>query len=211
MPQSYAPELKHQDVEILQEKQVSHGYLPIKEYKLRYRLFEGGWTHVLTRELMLRPNVAAVLLYDPKEDKVVLIEQFRMGALEENESPWVLDIVAGLIDEGEGSEDAAKREVREEASYTVHRLLPICRYLVSVGISNEKTSIFCGIIKIEENSNRFHGIKEEGEDIQLHILSVRDALVLLKEGKILAASAVIALQWLALNHSSLREIQETLK
>jgi ADP-ribose pyrophosphatase len=211
MAQSYVPELKHKDVDILQENELCNGYIPVKEYKLRYRLFEGGWSPVLTRELIMRPNAAAVLLYDPEEDKVVLIEQFRMGALDEKESPWVLDIVAGLVDEQETAEIAAFREAKEEASLSIQTLIPICRYLVSVGISNEKTNIYCGLIKIDHQAKPFHGLKEDGEDIQVHIMSVSNALHLLQEGKIMAASAVIALQWLAINHSSIRSLRETVK
>lgn len=203
MTKSWVPQFTHQDVEVLDEKEVYSGYCPIKEYKLRFRLFQGGWSHTVVRERILRPSAAAVLLYDPHTDQVVMIEQIRMGALALPNSPWILEIVAGLIDLGETPETTAKRESIEEAGCTIESLIHICTYLVSAGISDEQTTVYCGLIQAPKHGG-LHGLLEDGEDIKVHVLFAEEVFELLKQGKISSASAVIAVQWLALNRASLR-------
>lgn len=202
MTNSWTPQFKHEDVKILEEKLVYSGYCPIKQYKLQFRLFEGGWSIPVSRELIMRPKVAAVLLYDGDKDKVVFIEQMRVGVLADSKSPWVLDIVAGMVDEGESLIEAAHREALEEAGCKIKSLIPIHTYLVSVGISDEETTIYCGLIDAPEQGT-LHGLHHDGEDIKVHVLSYDEALQIMKQGKLRAASAVIAFQWLMLHRDSL--------
>lgn len=198
MTNAWAPEFTRKDLEIIEEKEVYSGYSPVKAYQLRFRLFNGEWSIPVRREILIRPQAAAVLLYDPENDKVILIEQMRMGVIDEK-SPWVLDIVAGVVDLGETTEQTAIREAKEEAGAEIETLIPICSYLVSVGISNERTTVYCGLVKAPEFPEKFFGNTDEGEDIKVHIVSTTTAIQWFKEGKIRAASAVIALQWLMLN------------
>lgn len=224
---SWRPEFSHQDLEILSETTVYSGYGAIKQYTARFRLFQGGWSQPITRDILCRAasEVSAVLLYDPEQDKVVMIEQIRLGALHDPQSSWLLEIVAGIVESNETPESTAYKESKEEANCDVWALKPICTYYVSPGISQEKTYVFCGFIRINEafgtdgtedfdthkadstqkpNSHPFiHGLSEEGEDIKCHIFSTDEVLTLLHQGIITSASAVIALQWLALNRASL--------
>lgn len=206
MATNYVPKFSHQDYSILQETNVYPGYCRVYQYQLRFRLFNGGWSAPVTRDLMCRPPAVAVLLYDPLQDKVVMIEQLRMGALHQPEGPWLLEIVAGLIDPGETPESTAFREAKEEANCDILSLRHICSYLVSPGISDEVTHVYCGLIHTPEQGG-VYGITEDGEDINIHILNATDVLSMLHQGKILSASAVVALQWFALNHLSLRQSQ----
>ena len=98
-------------VEILDKTVCYDGFFRLERYRLRHRLFSGAWSRVLTRELFERGHAAAVLPYDPALDVVVLVEQFRIGALEAPGSPWLLEIVAGVIDHpGETPEDVVRRQ-----------------------------------------------------------------------------------------------------
>ena len=89
------------DVEILEEKNVYNGYFKMNSYKVRYKLFDGNWSRIFGREVLMRGDVVGVVLYDPSLDKVVLIEQFRIGALRDDHSPWLLECVAGVLDKNE--------------------------------------------------------------------------------------------------------------
>lgn len=157
MSKSWVPEFNRQNVDILEDIQVFSGYCPIKRYKVRMQLFEGGWSHVVSRELLDRPPAAAVLLYDKSIDSVLLIEQFRVGALGENLGPWVLEIVAGVIDEHETAETTAYREALEEAGCEILSLIPIYSCIVSPGVSNEISHIYCGLTKLSKSGTR-HGL-----------------------------------------------------
>lgn len=201
MSKAWEPEFSHQDYHIIEEEKRYSGYCPVTRYSLDFKLFNGGRSHVVQRELVVRPEVAAVLLYDPTQDAVILIEQIRVGALEDPKSPWILDVVAGQIDEGENAETAAHREAMEEAGCVIESLVPICHYWVSPGISNEKTFIYCGITKARK-TGEVYGLQHDGEDIKIHVLKAQDSFILLQQGKICSASAVIALQWLELNRTT---------
>lgn len=203
MTHSWKPEFTSNDVVILEDKIVFSGYCQVKEFQMRHRLFAGGWSSPITRQVFTRPLAIAVLLYDPDADKVVLIEQFRVGALEEADSPWILEIVAGLVDADESVEQAVYREVEEEAGCELLSLIPVCAYLMSPGTTAEKMLIYCGRVKAP-SQGKVCGLVEEVEDIKVHVIPTSDAFELLFQGKITSSPAIIALQWLKINHASLR-------
>ncbi len=193
------------DVEIIDKAVCYEGFFRIERYRLKHRLFNGTWSGEIVRELFERGNAAAVLPYDPVRDEVVMIQQFRVGALEAPGGPWLMEIVAGVIDSDETTEDVVRREAVEEAGCMVRDLIPICRYLVSPGGTSEMISLYCG--RVDANGvGGIHGLDEENEDIKVTAMSYADAMTLLENGTINSASPIMALQWLALNHQRLREL-----
>lgn len=191
------------DVEILEKTVCFEGFFRIERYRLRHRLFSGDWSHPLVRELFERGHAAAVLPYDPIRDEVVLIEQFRVGALNAPGGPWLMEIVAGIIEADETTEDVVKRESIEEANCNITDLIPLYNFLVSPGGTTESVALFCGRVDTT-HAGGVHGASEEGEDIKVHVVAVDAALALLRTGKINSVSAIIALQWLALNRDHVR-------
>ncbi len=190
--------------EIIEREVGYQGFFRLERYRLRHELFSGGVSGVLTRELFERGHAAAVLPYDPERDAVVLIEQFRVGALDDAHGPWLLEIVAGVMEEGESAKDLVRREAMEEAGCVIHELQPICEFLVSPGGTSERISLFCGRVDSRQ-AGGVHGVHEEGEDIRVHVLPLSEALRDVAQGKIRSASPIIALQWLALHRDELRE------
>ncbi|AEJ00625.1 nucleoside diphosphate pyrophosphatase [Nitrosomonas sp. Is79A3] len=191
------------DVEILEKTVCFEGFFRIERYRLRHRLFSGDWSHPLVREVFERGHAAAVLPYDPIRDEVVLIEQFRVGALNAPGGPWLMEIVAGIIEADETTEDVVKRESIEEANCIITDLIPLYNFLVSPGGTTESVALFCGRVDTT-HAGGVHGASEEGEDIKVHVVAVDTALALLQAGKINSVSAIIALQWLALNRDQVR-------
>jgi len=192
------------DVEVLDHSARYKGYFRIDGYQLRYKRFDGEWSVPRNFELFERGHGVAVLPYDPQTDQVVLIEQFRMGAIA-SETPWLLEIVAGVVEEGESLEDVAHREAVEEAHCTLSDLVPISQVYVSPGGSSETTQIYCGKVDVSTIWQGFAGLAEEGEDIRVHIVSFDEAVMALNAGKVFSAPAVISLQWLQLNKACLNE------
>ena len=192
-----------QDVDVQSITTVYQGYFRIDRYLVRHRTFAGGWTGTVSREIFERGHAVGVLPYDPVLDRVVLIEQYRTGALAAGRDPWLVEIVAGIIEPGETPADVAARETQEEAGGVILDLLPIVDVLVTPGGSSETMQLFCG--KVDSSSiGGFHGLEEENEDIRVFTLSVDEALDWVKTGRISNAIAVIALYWLALEHKNLR-------
>lgn len=193
------------DVEIIEKKVCYEGFFRIERYRLKHRLYNGSWSSEIVRELFERGHAAAVLPYDPLRDEVILIEQFRVGALDAPDGPWLMEIVAGVIDEGETTEDVVKREAVEEAGCTITELMPICDYLVSPGGTSEMISLYCGRVDAT-GVGGIHGLDEENEDIKVTAIPYHDALSLLDSGKINSASPIMAMQWLALNRQRIRTL-----
>ena len=193
-----------EDVEVQEKATVYQGFFRMQRYRLKHRLIEGGWSPVLTRECFDRGPAVGVLLYDPYKDSVVLVEQFRIGALESSEGPWQLELVAGIMEPGESAEDVIHREAIEEAGSDILALEYIFEYFPSPGGSNEKLYLYCGGID-STHVGGVHGLKEEGEDIWVQVFSREEAWHILQENYINNAATIIALQWLQMNYQRLQE------
>lgn len=188
----------HDDYEIVEQKRSFQGYFAIDTYRIRHRLFAGGWSDVFQRELFERGHAAAVLLFDPKRNEVVLLEQFRIGALTSEKSPWMIEVVAGIIEEGETAEEVAVRECQEEAGVTVEQLDYIGQYFCTPGGSSESIKLYCATID-SSNIGGIFGLEHEQEDIRVFTMPLADVKVCLDSGEIENATTIIALQWLLLN------------
>lgn len=190
-------------VEIVRREPCFSGFYRLERVHLRHRQFSGEMGPVLSRELFVRHDAVCVLPYDPVRDCVVLNEQFRVGAMDKSENPWMLEMVAGLIDKDEQPEEVAHREALEEAGLTLEALWPVTVYYPSPGGSNEKVYLYVGRCD-SLGAGGVYGLPEEGEDIRVHVLSFEDALQAVKDGRINNAASIIALQWLALNRVEVR-------
>ena len=190
-------------VEILDKTVCYDGFFRMERYRLRHRLFSGAWSRVLTRELFERGHAAAVLPYDPSLDAVVLVEQFRIGALEAPGSPWLLEIVAGIIEPDEMPQDVVRREAVEEANCQIQELVHLYDYFVSPGGTSERIALFCGKVDAS-GAGGLCGLAAEEEDIRVSVVPFAEAIAQLQAGKINSAAPIMALQWLQLNHDQLR-------
>ena len=189
--------------EVVEREVCFRGFYSVDRVHLRHSQFRGGMGPVLRRELFVRHDAVCVLPYDAERDRVVLVEQFRVGAAEKSENPWLIELVAGLIDKDEQPEEVARREAVEEAGLALGALWPITRYFPSPGGSDELVHLFVGQCS-SEGAGGVHGLEEEGEDIRVHVMSLDAALQLVEDGRIDNAASIIALQWLALNRERVR-------
>jgi ADP-ribose pyrophosphatase len=193
-----------QDFEILQEELSFDGFFRILTLELRHTLFAGGWSAPLRRELFVRDECVGVLLYDPERDNIVLLEQFRVGLVPSGRHPWVLELVAGIIEPGETPEQVVRREALEESGCEIAELVRVAEYYSSPGGSSEYFHLYCGRIS-SEGVEGIYGLPDEGEDIRAHVFSYEAAMALLTDGTVSNAHTMLALQWLQLNKSSLRK------
>jgi len=196
--------MKDPDLEILERTVCYQGFYRLQRLRLRHRLFAGGMSPPLVREVVDKGDVAGVLLYDPRRDEVVMIEQFRVGAHADPRGPWLLEIVAGLIEPGETAAEVAQREAAEEAGCTIGDLLPMTSFYTSPGQTAQRTHLFLGRVD-STSACGIHGLADEGEDIRVVCLPVVDALARVDNGGIDSAWPLIALFWLARHHRRVRQ------
>jgi ADP-ribose pyrophosphatase len=198
------PAFAAKDVEIHGERTVFHGFFTMKSYQFRHRLFQGGWSDLVTREIFERGDAVVVLPFNPHTDEVVLIEQFRFGAMRSSATPWLLEAVAGMFGPDEQPEQVARREAAEEAGLSLGRMIPLLSYLSSPGGTTERIHLYLGELTGPVETGVF-GLAEEHEDIKVHVMQRQQAVDLLNAGKIDNAATVIALQWLSLQLESVRQ------
>lgn len=196
--------LSADDVRVSKSETAYQGFFQVDRLQLSHRLFRGGWSPGLKRELIRRKDAVCVLPYDPWKDVVVLCEQFRVGALGRDYSPWLLELIAGLQEAGETAEEVARRESEEEGGLSLLALEPIASYHPSPGGANELVHLMAACVNAPEQGG-LYGLEEEGEDIKTHLVNRRLALDWLRAGEIRNAATLIALQWLALQGEAIRE------
>lgn len=191
-------------VEVDRRTTVHSGFCRVDKLLVRHELYAGGMSGTLDRELVARGEVASVLPLDPVREEVVLIEQFRPGPHVAGwPDPWLVEIVAGLMEPGESGEELARREAIEEAGCVVTDLLQIAHYLPSPGASSESMRVYCGRTDSSE-AGGLHGLDHEGEDIRAFAVPVSEAIAMVRDGHIVNAVTLIALQWLTINYADLK-------
>lgn len=190
-------------VDIVKRETCFKGFYKLDRLVLRHELFAGGMSREISRELFVRHDAVCVLPYDPQRDEVVLIEQFRVGAIGKTTNPWLVELVAGLIDKDEQPEEVAHREAQEEAGLVFAALWPMTKYFPSPGGSNEFVHLYLGRCD-STGAGGLHGLLEEAEDIRVKVWAFEDALQAVRDGRICNAASIIALQWLALNRDEVR-------
>ncbi|OTQ34754.1 ADP-ribose diphosphatase [Gilliamella apis] len=192
------------DVFNLTKRILYKGFFSLFEYRFQYRKFDGSVSEMVSREILERGHAVVLLVYDDKRDEVVLIEQIRIAAIDTQASPWILELIAGMMDhENESTEEVARREAMEEAGIVIGQCKPIISYLASPGGLTEQLHILVGQVD-SSTAKGVHGLAEENEDIKVHVVSREQAYKWVEEGVINNAASIIALQWLQLNHLTLK-------
>ncbi|EKM5758277.1 ADP-ribose diphosphatase [Cronobacter turicensis] len=191
------------DVEIIAREKLYRGFFSLDLYRFRHRLFNGEMSGEVRREIFERGHAAVLLPFDPVRDEVVLIEQIRIAAFDTSDTPWLLELVAGMIEPGETVEEVARREAEEEARLSVGRVKKFMSYLASPGGTSERLSLLVGEVDAT-TAQGIHGLADENEDIRVHVVSREQAYQWVEEGRIDNAASVIALQWLQLHYQALR-------
>lgn len=198
----FKPTYNTKDVDVLKDECLYKGFFEMRKLTLKHKKFNGQWSNPMTREMMVRNDAVCVLLFDPVADKVLLIEQFRPTMLR-SESPWLLELVAGMVEEGETDEEVARRESLEEAGVVIQRLEYMFKFVPSPGGLVEYLRMYAG--EFDSSSvdlTKNHGLEDENEDIKLHLMTSDEAIELL-EHDVENASTIMGLQWFALNKAKL--------
>ncbi|WP_076539083.1 ADP-ribose diphosphatase [Shewanella sp. UCD-KL21] len=186
------------DVVIISKQTVFKGFFKLDEYQFKHRLFDGGWSDVVSREVFERGHAVVVLPYDPRTHQVVLIEQIRLPAIATTNSIWLLELVAGMIAADEVAEEVAHRELMEETGLSATEMHFVNSFLATPGGSSERFYFYWANVDASK-AQGIHGLEYEHEDIKVHVVDFDIAMEMVNSGRIDNASTVLGLQWLALN------------
>ena len=183
------------------------GFFSVEEHKLSYKKFDGSQSEVVTRSALVSSEAVIVLPYDPANDRVLLVEQFRTGPYVKGDAnPWVLEPIAGLIDVGETPVEAGLREAKEEAHLDIKHMELVARSYPSPGISTEFFHQYIGIVPLPESTDVIAGLKTESEDIRSHIFAYEQFSKMISTGSIKVGPAILLGLWLSNNRERLRTL-----
>ncbi|HEY6919245.1 MAG TPA: NUDIX domain-containing protein, partial [Tabrizicola sp.] len=188
------------------EIRASHaGFFGLDIWTLRHRRFDGGMSPQLTREVFVAGDAVTVLPYDPVRDRVLLVEQMRMGPLGRGDPlPWQLEAIAGRIDPGETPEEAARREAVEEAGLVLGTLEKVAEYYPTPGAVTEYLYSYVGLCDLADGSAGVFGAEDEAEDIKGHLLSFDRLIEVMAAGEIGNAPLLLTVLWLQRERARLR-------
>ncbi|WP_370462584.1 NUDIX domain-containing protein [Pseudomaricurvus sp. HS19] len=204
LPEVLQPVYRDGDVEELAPDILHRGFFSMIRRRYRHRRYDGSWSGVVERELLLRGQAVGVVLYDPDQDLIGLVEQIRPGAFGDVNGPWCIEVVAGMVEPDEPLESVVWRELQEEADLVPRQVEYICEYMASPGGCDERLHIFCALADLQGLDGGVNGLPEEGEDIRLLILPAPLVFDNLYGGRFNNAATLIGLQWLQLNRERIR-------
>ena len=208
-PRTPSPIPPHPTATIVSQQRAWTGRFAVDLIRFSHRRFDGSMSDPRTWELWRRGRAVALVPYDPVTDSVVLIEQFRLPALAAGIEPVLVELPAGLIEDGEDPEVAMHRELQEEMRMRADRLQRIGAYLLSAGSSDELLDLYVGRVSAPvtgpDGIVGVAGAAAEGEDIRTRVWPADKAIAQALAGKFANGVTTIGLLWLAAKRDSLRE------
>jgi len=177
---------------LIEQRTLYQGFFRFNVRRLRHERFDGGEQEI-AREYMERGDAVVVLLYDPVKDKVLLIEQFRVGPTTRDDNPWMIEVVAGMLHEGEDKLECARRECIEEAGYEPSVLVPMGCYYVSPGGTSERFFLYKAEVDSDRPVGTGGGLDEEHEDIRVFWVDRAEAMAMVRDNRINSSGPMLAL------------------
>jgi nudix-type nucleoside diphosphatase (YffH/AdpP family) len=170
-------------------------FFRVEEVHLSYRKFDGTMSPAVRRIDLVRGDAVAAILFNRARQRVILVNQFRYATLSRG-TGWLTEAVAGLVDEGETPEEAARREILEETGYETERMERVFRFYPTPGITSERVILFYAETRGDSPVGAGGGLAEEHEDIRIIEVPPDEAFRQVEDGEIADAKTIIGLMWL---------------
>lgn len=207
-PAAVRPDLPARDAVVEERRCVPYNrFFQLDERRIRFPNFDGSLSDPVDRVAFVAVDAITLLPYDPVRDRVLLVDQFRMGPYVRGDAqPWTLEPIAGRVDGGESWEDAVHREAREEAGVALWHLEQIGTYYPSPGAVTEYLSSYVGLTDLPDEAAGVFGVAEEAEDIKTRLVGFDELMAMTRDGRVQNAPLMISALWLAAERARLRSV-----
>ncbi|MCP4818046.1 MAG: NUDIX domain-containing protein [Shimia sp.] len=180
-------------------------FFAIEEYEVSFRRYDGSMSEPVDRAVFMGTDAALVLPYDPVRDRVMLVEQFRLGPTARGDQKvWQLEPIAGRVDANEGPEKTAHREAFEEAGLTFSQLEEVGKAYASPGGCTEYFHIYIGLADLADEVTGVSGLEDEAEDIRSYLYSYDELMDLVDRQELDNAPLIMMALWLSRHRERLR-------
>ena len=158
-------------VKIKNEKKVYDGFFKIIEAEIEHERFDGS-TQTIKRLCFERGDAVAAVVFDPIAHELLFTEQFRYPVYGRSGDTTILELVAGMVNPGEYTDDCLKREIKEEIGYGIKRHTYLGTYFLSPGGSSERIHLY--YVVLGEKNGKGGGRLDESEDIKVRRFGISD-------------------------------------
>lgn len=180
-------------------------YYTVEDHRLQFTKFDGTLSEPVERAALMTSDAVTVLPYDPVRDRVLVIDQFRMGPyMRDAAQPWMLEPAAGRVDAGETFEDCAFRETLEETGVALTSLELVGRYYPSPGCLSEVLISYVGLADLPDDITGVSGLEDEHEDIKSELIAADRFFAMAEEGLLQNGPLLMTAYWLRLHRDRLR-------
>lgn len=180
------------NINTLKEEIVYQGFLTIKKAKISVFSEREEENQIIDREMIAKQEAAAILLVNRDSREFIFTKQFRYPVMKHHQG-FILEIPAGIVEDGEEPLHTAKREILEETGFSVDQLEFISATYVSPGYSTERTHLYYAEVNNSDLVEKGGGIEEETEELEIITKPVSEIDQLLNQ--ISDAKSLLALQW----------------
>ena len=186
--------MKFGNIRNIKKETLSKAWYRLYRYTFDYQMEDGEW-ETQQREAYDRGNGAAILLFNPKNKKVILTRQFRMPTyVNDNPDGMMVEVCAGLLD-GDDPVACIIKEVEEETGYRVQKVDEVFEAYMSPGAVTEKLHFFIAEYSDEMKISSGGGAAHESEHIEVLEVPFSTALEMIKSGEIVDAKSILLLQY----------------
>jgi nudix-type nucleoside diphosphatase (YffH/AdpP family) len=189
------------NIRIKEEKIISDKFCVFKEIEFDLQKKTGEW-ETQKREVLSHGNAVTAILYNREQKTVLLTRQFRIATyVNGNSSGMLTETCAGLLENNEDPEAAAKREIEEETGYKITGLKKLYEAYSSAGVLTELVHYYLAYYTAGQKVSAGGGLEEEGEEVRVMEVPFEEAWRMTEKGELKDAKTILLLLHLKLHES----------
>jgi len=172
---------------------IFHEFFKIEKARLSWEQFDGGMGDDHTRYVIRRGDSVGIVPVCEKEQKVVLIKQFRYPAARKNDDGWLWEIPAGMVNRDEEPSATAERELFEETGLLAKGIEHLVSFFLSPGALDEKMHLYHASISDCVNLQSIGGSRLEHENLLIRTFQKDELFRMIESNEIVDGKTIAAL------------------
>ncbi len=183
------------EIRWLDQARIGEGFFTVDKITLQHSLFSGAMTPPLIRYLLRRPDAVCAIVVNLEEQLLYFVRQFRVGPASKGDPAWMIELVAGIVDEDETPHTAMLREIREELGFEVTVAEEVMMIYPSSAIISERIYVYYVQVTNTQRVAPGGGNPLEHEDLEILEVPVDRIKDFIAREQITDAKTIVGLNW----------------